>query len=260
MVFNDPPVNPWRRYEAFERHDGEHYNSRGGETAGKAWYRRALLIAEAWGRPALSPVLVGTWSPVSHREYDRSVSMFPQLVAQRLVALRLRRKRLGKELTVQWNRRFFISFLSTTLSFSFSLSRRSPMKSQFQACVCHFELAAGPLELNWLDDWCTVLCTVSISKHRSTWQSSTFQSSPLASFVQRFHLKTMTVRSYDSSNVWQIFTRLLTLSRHFYRELLRPRGYWFFWLNISPTLQRSSFYQILSFISVVTSLNLKLIN
>lgn len=85
------------------------------------------------------------------------------------------------------------------------------MKSQFQACVCHFEMATGPLELNWLDDWPfyapfrlgSIVC-------RDSRRLECFSSTRpfLAVFDQRFHFKG---QCFDESLffVWQILIRLV---------------------------------------------------
>lgn len=76
---------------------------------------------------------------------------FPQLAAQRLVALRLRRKRdPGQELTVRSNDDSSSRFFSTCPPPPY------PTRSRwFRACVCHFEIGyrRPPTRLNRLDDW-----------------------------------------------------------------------------------------------------------
>lgn len=96
--------------------------------------------------------------------------MFPQLAAQRLVALRLRRKRdPGQELTVRSNddssSRFFSNCpLHPYPTRSLVSSVRLPFRNWPRVSAATNPPPIKPTR------WLTVLCTVSIRKHRLSWQ------------------------------------------------------------------------------------------
>lgn len=89
-----------------------------------------------------------------------SVSMFPQLAAQRLVALRLWRKREPR-INRTYDQTPILRLVSSQ-RFHFHL-----IPPGFERAFAISKLVSVPSRLN---RWLTVLCAVSIRKHRLSWQ------------------------------------------------------------------------------------------
>lgn len=118
--------------------------------------RKSLISTSTFNRAVGASIIGGALAGAHDYQLatgaGRFRPRFPQLAAQRLVALRLRRKRdPGQELTVRSNDDSSSRFFSTCPP-----PPPYPTRSRwFRACVCHFEIGyrRPPTRLNRLDDW-----------------------------------------------------------------------------------------------------------